>query len=52
MSNIENDKIYEASLEKALEDGLDEAVFLDMDLEEKFEYLMDGTIPNRYNNVM
>lgn len=51
MSNFENEKIYESSLEKALENGLDEAVFSELDLEECFDYLMTGELPERYDRI-
>jgi len=51
MSNFENDKIIESAFERSIEEGLDEFIFDELDLEDKFNYLMTGKIPETYHQL-
>lgn len=51
MSNQESDKIWESALERIEEEGLDAAIFTEMDLEYVYEYLVTGEIPDCYDSI-
>lgn len=51
MSCQENDRVIESAYEKAIEEGFDEAILCEMDLEYLFEYLTTGKMPECYERI-
>jgi len=46
MSCLENDKIFEAAWERAQEEGFDDVAIIGrLELEDAFEYVMTGKLP-------